>query len=115
MERSVPNAPCGVESLERLYSKFALDVPFLMRRVELKVLNPIFNRAVEFIYPVPNAPCGVERKEKQDIPGYNLHVPNAPCGVESEDEGEEEDIIPYVPNAPCGVESGFDKCSFYMV
>ena len=59
-ERSVPNAPCGVE-----------------RKIIFQVWN--------FISLVPNAPCGVERKTKRT--GGNspmgTRVPNAPCGVES--------------------------------
>ena len=54
---SVPNAPCGVESL-------------------------ICNIIIHCSSFVPNAPCGVESKDTV-IPLKNFHlVPNAPCGVE---------------------------------
>ncbi len=55
---SVPNAPCGVESMITFI--FSLYLPsFLMHRVELKdgiEKDEIMNIAVV----VPNAPCGVE-------------------------------------------------------
>ncbi len=56
----VPNAPCGVESLER---------------------SSYTDREKQ----VPNAPCGVERRNKtvDEKLQRACAVPNAPCGVES--------------------------------
>ena len=55
---SVPNAPCGVESLQ----------------CSLVFQNPLLQ--------VPNAPCGVESNLNRHINKQKGNVPNAPCGVE---------------------------------
>jgi hypothetical protein len=54
----VPNAPCGVESLELTREEFEREI-------------------------VPNAPCGVESLELTREEFEREIVPNAPCGVES--------------------------------
>ena len=59
MARTVPNAPCGVESR---YLDFTLSsqIVFLMHRVELKV-SFMACTSSKSSTRVPNAPRGVER------------------------------------------------------
>ncbi len=103
---SVPNVPCGVESIVNVISH------------------------ITQLVSVPNVPCGVER----NIPIYpwkfKISVPNVPCGVErtlarplallhawrflmyrvelKEDKPSLPAFLPhFVPNVPCGVERLF--------
>ena len=55
---SVPNAPCGVESMVGYILLLFLQ-KFLMHRVELKGISFRYRLSPNAI--VPNAPCGVER------------------------------------------------------
>ena len=58
--KMVPNAPCGVESLDHKWE-------------------------VENMVGVPNAPCGVESNLFHIVHFFSHPaVPNAPCGVESQ-------------------------------
>ena len=54
----VPNAPCGVERVDK--GRFAVpqNTLFLMHRVELKVSPSDATGTFKIV--VPNAPCGVE-------------------------------------------------------
>ena len=77
---AVPNAPCGVESPVHLVSVEGYH-PFLMHRVELKVL--FLSSSSLLAFSVPNAPCGVESWTLRSSSTLGRWVPNAPCGVES--------------------------------
>ncbi len=58
---SVPNAPCGVESLG-FFAGFVAGFVFLMHRVELKAVEPQPHGFHLLFFSVPNAPCGVESR-----------------------------------------------------
>ncbi len=59
LRESVPNVPCGVESL-------------------------LWDFFVCFIIRVPNVPCGVESAIWRSDGKCHPTVPNVPCGVESD-------------------------------
>ena len=58
--KEVPNAPCGVESADRVRESNN-HLSFLMHRVELKGGSPFVQGHRHHF--VPNAPCGVESDE----------------------------------------------------
>ncbi len=61
---SVPNVPCGVESLWRSGRNKTKMGVFLMYRVELKVAYYLRSLYREPLW-VPNVPCGVESDEAE--------------------------------------------------